>query len=80
MKPFKFFTKQKDFNIHIQDIAMFRVYTYNDIEPELYYKMQDLVAPYIGLPNTEENRIEMMNKLAPYFIKIESIYSEDEVV
>ena len=80
MKTFKFLTKLKDYNVYIQDILMFKVYTYDEITQSTIDKMQELIRPFILLPNTEDNRKEMMELLSPYFFKIEIVYNENELV
>ena len=76
MKTFKFFGKLKDFNVHVQNVPMFRVHTFNDVYQTDIDKWTKLIEPYIFLPNTEENRNQMMEVLSPCFFKIESIYTE----
>jgi hypothetical protein len=80
MRTFKFFAKLKDYTINIQDVPMFKVYTYGEVTQKLIDEMQNLVSPYILLPNTEDNRKEMMDALSPYFFKIESIYEENQTI
>ena len=53
---------------------------YNKVYQDDVDKWTKLLEDYLLLPNTEENRNEMMNKLAPYFHTIQMIYSDDEAV
>jgi hypothetical protein len=80
MKTFKFFGKLKDYTVNIQHVSMFKVYTYNEVTQSDIDKWTKLIEPFILLPNTEDNRIEMMELLSPYFFKIEMLYNENEVV
>ena len=80
MKTFKFLTRPRDYNITVNFVPMFKVSTHDNITQSDIDKWNDIADEYILSPNTEANRNEMMNKLGPYFLTIESIYSEDEVV
>ncbi len=80
IKQFKFLTKLKDYTVNVQFISMFRVFTYDEVTQEDIDKWTQLIEPYILLPNTEDNRKEMMELLSPYFFKIEMLYNENEVV
>ena len=80
MNQFKFLQKPTEYTINIQFIPMFKVQTYERIYQHDIDKWIHILDDYILLPNTEENRNAMMNKLAPYFLSIKMIYCDDEVV
>ena len=73
---FKFLQKLNDYNIHINDVPMFKVYTYKNINQEIIDQLNEAARNYIFERNTEENRNELMEELLKHFIKIESIYVE----
>ena len=76
MRTFKFLRKPNDYTVNVLDITMFKVYTFDEVYQSDVDKWTELCEPYMFLPNTEENRNQIMNVLAPYFFKIESIYTE----
>jgi hypothetical protein len=79
MTTFKFFQKINDYNILVDDVPMFRVYTNKRVTQEIIDQLSEVVINFMYNRNIEENRNQLREELSKHFCEVESIYNEDNI-